>query len=226
METTQAPLSLPLIGLFLFHLFFVSTLVAISLIDYDHRIIPDELSLGGLGVALLASALLPELHPEWIHHFPAMEGWVRGLLGAFVGAAVGGGGLWLLSILGTFAFRRQIEKAKAEDPEIDTAIGLGDVKLMAYVGAALGWKGAFAAFFLGTLLGAIIGTIDKLASGSWPPSEEGKDTDGWSALVYRWETGNSVIPYGPFLCTGALGMVFFRDPIFTFFARIFQPIVA
>lgn len=63
-----------------FRLFFVASLVAIAWIDYDFRIIPDEMSLGGLVVGLLGSFFLPVSLPA-----------------ALIGAVIGGGVLWSLA---------------------------------------------------------------------------------------------------------------------------------
>jgi leader peptidase (prepilin peptidase)/N-methyltransferase len=103
-------------------------LTAIALIDWEHMIIPDPLSLGLLAVGLL---LAPLCGP--------------GLWRALLGAVVGGG---LLLVVGLVW-----EKARKVE-----AMGGGDVKLMGAVGAFLGATGALLTIFLGALLGAIYGT--------------------------------------------------------------------
>jgi leader peptidase (prepilin peptidase)/N-methyltransferase len=102
---------------------FFSFLVPIVFIDIDHRIIPDELSLGGLAAGL-ALSFLPG------------GAWRESLLGA-----VAGGGI----LYGT-AFL--YEKATGRE-----GMGGGDVKLLGMIGAFLGWKGALLTVFLGSLLG-------------------------------------------------------------------------
>ncbi|MFW5857470.1 MAG: prepilin peptidase, partial [Planctomycetota bacterium] len=142
---------------FVLLLWFASYMIAISVIDYDLTIIPDELNYSGLGVALIASYFLPHLHPEAAAWYPAAGPHLNGLLAGAPGAAVGGGGIYLLLLMGTLAFRGRIKKLQEEDPDIDTAIGFGDVKLMAFLGAFLGWREVILAFLIGTFLGAAVG---------------------------------------------------------------------
>jgi leader peptidase (prepilin peptidase)/N-methyltransferase len=106
---------------------FLTLLLAIAVTDARFYIIPDELSLGGavLGVALALLAGSPTLQE------------------AAVGAVAGGGALWLIAILGTWAFKKE-------------AMGGGDIKLMTMIGAFLGWKGALLTVFLGALAGTLV----------------------------------------------------------------------
>lgn len=107
----------------------LASLLAIALIDWEHMIIPDPISLGLLAVGLLLSPLNG-------------VGWLRALVGALAG-----GGLLLLVAWGW-------EKARRVE-----AMGGGDVKLMGAVGAFLGAGGALLTIFLGAFLGAIYGTV-------------------------------------------------------------------
>ena len=104
-----------------------SLLLAIALIDANHYLIPDALSLGGLGAGL-ALSLLPG-HPT-----PALS-----MLGALLGFGV----LFAVGVLGEWAFRKP-------------AMGGGDMKMMAMVGAFLGPAGAMLTIFLGALAGTLI----------------------------------------------------------------------
>jgi leader peptidase (prepilin peptidase)/N-methyltransferase len=132
---------------------FFSLLVPIAFIDIDHRIIPDELSLGGLAAGLLFS-LLPG--GDW--------------MGSVLGGIVGGGILF-----GTaFAY----EKITGRE-----GMGGGDIKLIAMIGAFLGWKGALLTIFCGSLLGTAGGLL------AMRKGEEGLKT---------------AIPFGPYLCAAAL----------------------
>jgi leader peptidase (prepilin peptidase) / N-methyltransferase len=134
-------------------LLFFSLLVPIVFIDIDHRIIPDELSLGGLAAGLLFS-FLPG--GDW--------------KGSAIGALLGGGILYATAIL--------YEKVRGME-----GMGGGDVKLLAMIGAFLGWRGALATVFLGSFLGAVGGIIAMRKGG------EGLKT---------------AIPFGPYLCVAAL----------------------
>ena len=104
-----------------------SLLLAIALIDANHYLIPDALSLGGLGAGL-ALSLLPG-HPT-----PVI---------AMIGALLGFGVLFAVGVLGEWAFRKP-------------AMGGGDMKMMAMVGAFLGPAGAMLTIFLGALAGTLI----------------------------------------------------------------------
>ena len=110
---------------------FALSLVAVSFIDIDFQIIPDEISLGGLVVGVVASALVPSLHGG----STVMQALGRSLLGAFVG----GGVLYATGALGTLMFRKE-------------AMGGGDIKLLAMAGSILGWKAVMLTFFLAPLL--------------------------------------------------------------------------
>jgi leader peptidase (prepilin peptidase)/N-methyltransferase len=106
---------------------FLTLLLAIAVTDARFYIIPDELSLGGavLGVALALLAGSPTLQE------------------AAIGAVAGGGALWLIAILGTWAFKKE-------------AMGGGDIKLMTMIGVFLGWQGALLTVFLGALAGTLV----------------------------------------------------------------------
>jgi leader peptidase (prepilin peptidase)/N-methyltransferase len=104
--------------------------------DMDFLIIPDRVTLGGMGVGLVASALVPALHGV----SSAWDGFNAALLGAFVG----GGVLWVIATLGTNLLKRE-------------AMGMGDVKLLLAVGAFLGWQGAIFTIMMGSVIGAVMG---------------------------------------------------------------------
>jgi leader peptidase (prepilin peptidase)/N-methyltransferase len=106
---------------------FFTLLLGIAMTDAREYIIPDEFSLGGLGLALLLSL---------IHG-------VRGLYPALLGAAVGFATLWLVAEAGKRAFKKE-------------AMGGGDIKMMAMVGAFVGWQGVFLTIFLGSVVGTLI----------------------------------------------------------------------
>jgi leader peptidase (prepilin peptidase)/N-methyltransferase len=104
-----------------------SLLLAIALIDGQHYLIPDALSLGGLGAGLALSLLPGSPTP----------------LNAVLGASLGFGVLLVVGILGEWAFRKP-------------AMGGGDMKMMAMVGAFLGPAGAMLTIFLGAVVGTIV----------------------------------------------------------------------
>jgi leader peptidase (prepilin peptidase)/N-methyltransferase len=104
-----------------------SLLIGIALIDARHYLIPDALSLGGLGAGL-ALSLLPG-DPT-----PLVSG---------VGAGLGFGVLFAVGVLGEWAFRKP-------------AMGGGDMKMTAMVGAFLGPAGAMLTIFLGAVAGTVV----------------------------------------------------------------------
>jgi leader peptidase (prepilin peptidase)/N-methyltransferase len=106
---------------------FFSVLLTISLTDAKHYLIPDALSLGGLGAGL-ALALLPG---------------PPSVLTSLIGAALGFGVLLAVGVLGEWVFKKP-------------AMGGGDIKMMAMVGAFLGPAGAMLTIFLGALAGTIV----------------------------------------------------------------------
>lgn len=119
---------------------FGSLMIALGAIDAEHMILPDRLTLPGI---LAGLALQPWLSPAW------GVGLRAALIGAAVGAAV------LLALWATWwAVRRE------------EGMGLGDVKMLALIGAFLGWKGVLVALFFGALAGAVTGLALMRARGA------------------------------------------------------------
>ncbi len=137
---------------------FLAGLVAVTFIDLDHKIIPDSLSLGGVVLGMAASFLLP-------------LGWKDSL----VGAAAGGG------ILAAVAYGYEAVTGRE-------GMGFGDVKLLAAIGAFLGWQAVLFTVFVSSVTGSVVG-LAAIAMG-------GRDL--------RFE-----VPFGPFLALGAVVYLFF-----------------
>ncbi len=171
-----------------FYWYFVSSLIALTMIDWEHQIIPDIISYPLLGAGLILSALRPEFCGKSFlagHILPHSSLPARSLLGSGLGILAGGGSLWLIGILGKIAFRKE-------------ALGRGDVKLMAAVGAWLGAGLTLLSIFLGAFLGAVVG-LTLIARG-------------------RAELG-SKIPFGPYLAAGTLLSLFFGMDLLRWYAR-------
>jgi leader peptidase (prepilin peptidase) / N-methyltransferase len=150
---------------------FLSALIVSTFIDLEFRILPDEITLSGVVIGLAASAAFPFLQrglPTVIEQ-PNLAA----LTASALGAVVGGGSIYLVGFLGKLVFRKE-------------AMGFGDVKYMAMVGAVLGWRGVLFTFVIACLWGSIFG-IGKLI------------------LTRRM----GYVPFGPFLSVGALTMLFF-----------------
>lgn len=152
-------------------LVFLSLLIPIVFIDIDHRIIPDELSLGGLAAGLLLS-FLPAGGRE------GLPGWQ----GSFAGGLLGGGIL--------YATAWGYERATGRE-----GMGGGDIKLIAMIGAFIGWRGALLTIF-GASLAGVAGGVLAMRKG-----EEGLKT---------------AIPFGPYLCGAALASRYFGDRFWAF----------
>jgi leader peptidase (prepilin peptidase)/N-methyltransferase len=136
-----------------FDLIFVTAVIALIFIDAEHMILPNVITYPGIAFALIARIAIPFLLGEpYFDDLPMLMGgilygmpvWAASLVGALIGALVGGGSLWLMGW--TWEKLRGIE-----------AMGLGDVKMMFMVGAYLGWRLTILNIFLGVLSGSLIG---------------------------------------------------------------------
>ncbi len=107
-----------------------------TFVDFDHMILPDRVTLGGIVIGLILSPLVPAMHE--------METPLQGLIASAGGAAIGFGLLWLVAALGKLAFKKD-------------AMGFGDVKLLGALGAFLGWKGVLFTIMASAFLGSFVG---------------------------------------------------------------------
>lgn len=133
---------------------FVASMVVISFIDLDHQIIPDVISLPGIVLGFVLSFAVPWL--TW--------------QGSLLGILLGGGSLYLVAQI--YYFFTKVE-----------GMGGGDVKLLAMIGAFLGWKAVLPVIFLGSLSGAMVGV---------------------PLMLVKRAGGKLAIPFGPFLALGAV----------------------
>ncbi|MBP5788502.1 MAG: prepilin peptidase [Kiritimatiellae bacterium] len=152
--------------LFLVYVTFTGILVACTFIDLEHYILPDRFTLGSLAAGLLLSALWPPLHHA--------ATWRASLLAAGLGAVLGGGILYLVGLFGKLIFHKD-------------AMGLGDVKLLAAIGAILGWQSVLFVILVSSLTGTSTGLVLMLL--------------GRRTLADR-------IPYGPHLALAAILWMF------------------
>jgi leader peptidase (prepilin peptidase)/N-methyltransferase len=130
---------------FIISVYLISTLIIITFIDFEFQIIPDEISISGIFIALILSGIFPHLL-EPVPLAKNMSPVLGSVLSALVGAVTGGGIIYLVGVLGKLVFRKE-------------AMGFGDVKLMAMLGGILGWEAIIYVFFIGCFLGAIVGGI-------------------------------------------------------------------
>ena len=120
----------------------VSGLILGTFVDFEHLIIPDRVTLGGIVAGILLSVVAPSLHGK--------EDMLSGLLWSAIGAAAGWGLLRAVAVLGKLAFRRD-------------AMGFGDIKLLGAIGAFLGWQAILFTVLLSSLIGSIVGILLVLA---------------------------------------------------------------
>ena len=118
-----------------------SGLIVATFVDLEHRIIPDEISLGGMIVGFILSFVIPELHGTSSHFL--------GIGRSLMGIVIGGGSIYVMGIIGDFIFKKE-------------SMGGGDVKLMGMIGAFLGWKLALLSFFIAPFFGSVFGIIEKI----------------------------------------------------------------
>lgn len=152
-------------------LLFACAMIVLFAIDLRHHILPNVITLPGIVAGFVLSFVLP-------------PGWLASLVGL-----VAGGGI-LFAIAETYYRLRGIE-----------GLGMGDVKMLAMIGAFLGWKLMLVTLVLASLAGSIIG-IGLMAAGR-----------GGMKLA---------LPFGTFLAVGALAAAVAGDPLLTWYLGFYQ----
>ncbi|BCR04677.1 type 4 prepilin-like proteins leader peptide-processing enzyme [Desulfuromonas versatilis] len=150
---------------------FVATLVVITFIDLDHQIIPDVISLPGIPIGFACSFAIP-----WIS-------WSDSLLGILIG----GGSLFLVAFVYELLTKKE-------------GMGGGDIKLLAMLGAFLGWKAVLPIIFISSLLGSLVGV---------------------PVMLLKKADSKLAIPFGPFLAAGALIFLFWGRAIIHWYLSFF-----
>jgi leader peptidase (prepilin peptidase) / N-methyltransferase len=161
---------------FLVGFIFVAALIVISFIDLDVRIVPDVISLPGIVTGLLFSVVARYVINDPFELIPSP-------LSALIGVLVGGG--FLLGLAWAYEAFTGVE-----------GMGGGDIKLLAMIGAFLGWTSIPFTLFLASLTGSIIGLGFMIGKG-----------------VGR----RFALPFAPFLCLGALLYLFFGNELVQFY---------
>jgi leader peptidase (prepilin peptidase) / N-methyltransferase len=248
---------------------FVSLLIVATFVDFEHFIIPDEITLGGTAAGIVASFILPDL-------MSASGRWSAVFM-SILSAALGYGLLWVVLEGGKLAFGKKTIRLKAaapftwtrrgedadfvvgdergtwsdyfarekdllllhcdeariderhcgnvtlkfhynrvaidkEEVSLDTvqeisgvvrelqipreAMGRGDLKFLAAIGAFLGWRAVLFSIFAGSLLGSLIGLL---------------------TLVIGKRVWSAKLPFGPYLAFGALVWMFFGASFFAWY---------
>lgn len=156
--------------LLLARLVLASALIVLFAIDLEHRILPNEITLSGIAAGLIFSLWLP---PYWR---------------ASVTGAVAGGGI-LLAI--AWAYRR-VRGAEG--------LGMGDVKMLAMIGAFLGWKLMLVTLVLASVAGSIVGL---------------------AMMAAKKGTLQYALPFGTFLAAGALAASLVGQPLLDWYLGFF-----
>jgi leader peptidase (prepilin peptidase)/N-methyltransferase len=163
---------------------FCSWLLALSLIDLDTMTLPNQLTQSGLVLGMIFQIIIGFL-PEgsWV-------GSTKHLMMGIVGAVLG---LWLFDAIALFG---SIALGK-------TAMGAGDAKLAAMMGAWLGWKYLLLAGFVACAVGALVGVV---------------------SITLSQRRFGQKIPFGPFLAFGAAIALFGGEAILSAYLRLFFPV--
>jgi leader peptidase (prepilin peptidase)/N-methyltransferase len=182
-------------------LFFSCLILILMVTDLRVRLLPDAVNWFGFGVALAFATRIPPdgFSDVWLHsHFarPMLTGVLDALLGAAFGSLV----LWGAATLYKVVRKRE-------------GMGMGDVKMMAMVGAFLGVRGAFLTILLGTLFGSVIGlgTVACLFLVGWNRglAERAHRRGLGSTNALRWTIASQYqLPLGTFLGIAALVVVY------------------
>ena len=172
---------------------FIAILIAATFIDLDHMIIPDIFSIGGMILGVIVSIFVPELHGFSQGGIEAhWYSWIEAMLGVFIGTSM----IYWIATIGEIILKKP-------------AMGEGDVKFLAAIGAFTGWQGALFALFGGAFIGTII-ILPYLLMQQLTKPKEPKLQE---------------LPFGPFLALGAvvyfLWLNNFVDAYFAQIADIF-----
>ena len=144
-----------------------SALIIISFIDLDVQIIPDEISLPGIVIGLALSFIVPYIS----------------YLNSLLGIIAGGGIIFLIALAGLAIFKKE-------------AMGGGDVKLSAMIGAFIGWKYIIVSLFVGFFIGAIAGIL---------------------LILLKIRNRDDLVPFGPFIVLGSFITLLWGENILSWY---------
>lgn len=155
-------------ALYLIYFIFFASLTVVSFVDLSHRIIPDVISLPGI----LAGIAFSWLHPE------------LSLKHSIIGVFLGGGTLYLVASGYHLVTKRE-------------GMGGGDIKLLAMIGAFIGWKGVLFTILCSSFIGAVVG--------------------GALMLISSEADSKYAVPFGPFLSLGAIIYILWGEILITWY---------
>ena len=206
------------------HWLMVGGFVVLTFIDLDHKIIPDGVTLPGMALGLIASFAIPTLVARYPINAADISHW-RGLLQGVIGLAVGGGIIYVIAVLGKAVFKKE-------------AMGGGDLKLLAMIGAFMGWQLVLLVLLLSAFAGAIVGVTlivigQVRGSKLIKPLKDIVDNDPderarekaqkeIDEIVESQTAWSSQIPFGPYIVLGALMAFFFGADIMGWYFGLFH----
>jgi leader peptidase (prepilin peptidase)/N-methyltransferase len=152
------------------YMFLFSVLLVVTFIDLSHQIVPDVITLPGIPLGMLCAATILPV----------------GILNSVMGILIGGGLLWGLAWISPYIFGKE-------------GMGGGDIKLMAMIGAFLGWKPTLLAIMMGALIGSVIGI---------------------ALIALKMLRRDQYVPFGPFLSLGSVLAMFFHHEIITWYFHL------
>jgi leader peptidase (prepilin peptidase)/N-methyltransferase len=138
---------------------FIACLLVVTFIDLDHRIIPDVITLPGIPICFAVSFALPSVTYK----------------AALLGILAGGGSLFLVAWIYSLLTKKE-------------GMGGGDIKLLAMMGALLGWQGVVFTIFVSSLVGTL---------------------SGLAVMLQSRKGMKLAVPFGPFLAIGGITYIFF-----------------
>jgi leader peptidase (prepilin peptidase)/N-methyltransferase len=153
--------------LYLIYLAFFASLTLVSFIDLPLRIIPDVISLPGIVIGLVISFLHPQMS----------------IKDSLIGVLLGGGSLYVVASVYHVITKRE-------------GMGGGDVKLLAMIGAFIGWKGVLFTILCSSFIGTVVGVTLMLVSSA---------------------DSKYAVPFGPFLSLGAVIYVLWGEALITWY---------
>jgi len=153
----------------IYYLFFAALLI-VTFIDIDHRIIPNVITLPGIPICFAASFALPTITYRE----------------ALLGILIGGGSLFLVAWIYSLITKKE-------------GMGGGDIKLLAMMGAIVGWQGVLFTIFLASLVGTLAGL---------------------AAMLQSRKGMKLAVPFGPFLSIGSITYIFFGTPLIAWYFNL------
>jgi leader peptidase (prepilin peptidase)/N-methyltransferase len=151
----------------------IATLLAITFIDIDHQIIPDVITLPGIPIFFAASFALRQIT------------FVESILGILVG----GGSLFLVAWLYHLFTKKE-------------GMGGGDIKLLAMIGAVIGWKGVLFTIFVASAVGTLTGML---------------------IILKTRKTMKLAVPFGPFLAVGGITYLLIGPQLINWYFNLLKP---